>query len=151
MNADIQGKLDAIKAPFQSVIEATDAIPAMVDAAEKVAHDAGFAEGQASIVLPSPTLPDGSVNPDLLYTQAQMDALAVQVRTENDTEVADLKTQLASSPTRGDVDVLTQQNDALKVQIAGLQADLAAKDQSLAAFKQLELEKIKALEVDFSV
>jgi polyhydroxyalkanoate synthesis regulator phasin len=160
MNADIQDKLDAIKAPFQAMMDAADAIPALVDAAEKAKYDAGYADGKASVVLPDPN------GTDKLFTQADMDQLAATAKAEQQkadqdavqpqldalsAQIADLKAQLAASP-----DELSQQIDALKVQVAGLQADLEAansalakKDQEMADFKAAELEKIKALEAEF--
>lgn len=134
MNADIQGKIDAIKAPFQSIMDAADAIPALVDAAEKVAHDAGFTEGQASIVLPDPS------NPSAQYTQADMDSLAAKVRLENDQEVAGLNGQITD---------LQNQVNTLNGQVKDLSTSVAAQTQALVNFKAQELAKLQALAAEF--
>ena len=70
----------------------------------------GFAEGQASIVLPDPA------DPNKIYTQGDMDKLAVQVRGEKDAEYAPV--------------------------IAGKDQLLAEKDAELASVK-LEREQLK--------
>lgn len=82
MTQEIQAKIDAVKAPFIASAEAADAIPALVDAREQAKYDEGFAAGEVSgiqkgkdmIELPSPTLPDGTVDETLRYTQEQMDS-----------------------------------------------------------------------------
>jgi hypothetical protein len=119
MNADIQSKLDAIKAPFQSVIEATDALPALVDAAEQAKFDEGYlkglAEGEVTGIEKGKgmiQLPDAT-DPTVQYTQAQLneavtagkeqqkledqvqiDALNAQI-TEKDTKISNLENQVA--------------------------------------------------------
>ncbi len=147
MNADIQAKLDVIKQPAQVVIDAADSIPALVDVAVASAKDEGFKAGAASIVLPAPT------DPTAQYTQAQMDAAFVQAKSEQlavDQPIIDgLNAQLAANPDKAALDLAKQQLDAMQIQVASLQADLAAKDQSLAAFKQAELDKLTLLEADF--
>lgn len=100
MNADIQGKLDAIKAPALSIVEAADALPALIDAQELVKYNEGFQAGKDSIQLPDPN------DPTVIYTQAQMDAAVTagkeQQRSEDQVvidaqagEIAALKVQLA--------------------------------------------------------
>lgn len=96
MNLEIQAQLDVIKAPAQAQLDAANAIPSLVDTAEAAADAAGFARGQASIVLPDPT------DPSAQYTQAQMDALAEVVRGENDVEVSGLNDKIAALQTQVD-------------------------------------------------
>lgn len=79
----------------------------------------GFAEGQASIVLPDPA------DPSAQYTQAQMDELAVIVRGENDAEVAGLQ---------GQIDSLRQELDSVK----------AGQAQAVADVKAALIEKVKS-------
>jgi hypothetical protein len=86
--------------------------------------DGKFKEGQASIILPEPG------NPDAQYTQAQMDALAVQVREEKD---AEYKVQI----------------DALNAQIADAAANVDVKvTEAMASVKKDIANKIKAAQAD---
>lgn len=137
MNADIQAKLDAIKAPFQSVIDATDAVPALVDAAEKAKYDEGYnvgradgiEEGKAMIQLPSPTLPDGTPNPDLIYTQQQL----------NDAVTAGKEQQKAEDQVA---------IDALNAQITEKDGKIANLENQVAQFETLKAEAIAAFKAE---
>ncbi len=142
-NADIQSKLDVIVAPNQAVIDAANSIPALVDTATTAADAAGFARGQASIVLPLPT------DPAAQYTQAQMDAAFAQAKAEQlavDQPIIDgLNATIAAAPQQAALDLANQQIASLQTQIATLQADAV----SMVAFKASELAKVQALETDF--
>lgn len=94
----------------------------------------GFAEGQASIVLPDPA------DPSAQYTQAQMDELAVIVRGENDAEVAGLQ---------GQIDSLRQELDSVKAGQAQAISDLkVAMVDKVRAFKQSGDQSEEALIAD---
>lgn len=130
MNAEIQGKIDAIKAPFQGMIDAADAIPALVDAAELAKFNEGFVSGQASIVLPSPD------SPDVVYTQADMDKLAEIVRAENVEALAAKDVELAG---------LGEKLVTLQAEVDGLPQVLA---DAVTTAKSEFLAKLEAVEVD---
>jgi hypothetical protein len=145
-NADIQAKLDVIKSPSQSVIDAADAIPPLIDAATSAARDEGFAAGQASIILPSPTLPNGEVDPALKYTQDDMDKAFVQAKSEqlavDQPQIDSLSAAVVQA--QADLAAAKAANDAL-------QSDLDVKvkagvDAGVAAFKAAELPKLLDLE-----
>lgn len=126
MNTDIQGKLDAIKAPFQSVIEAADALPALIDADRAVAVNEGIEIGKGMIQLP-----DAS-NPDAIYTQSQMDAAVSSGKEQQ----------------KGEDQV---QIDSLTGDVAALKQSLVDSNSALdsVAKKYSDLvERVKAVEAD---
>lgn len=126
MNADIQSKIDGAKAPFQTVIENLDAIPALVDAAELVKYNEGVEDGKAMIQLPDPT------DPAAQYTQEQMDAAVTagkeQQRSEDQVTIDAQGAELA----------------ALKQQLVDLQG---VADGAVAKYTSLA-ERVKAANVD---
>lgn len=130
MNADIQGKLDLIKAPALAQIEAADAIPALVDAEVKAFGESEYLRGQASIVLPEPG------TGELIYSQEDADKLAEVVRGENDEEVAKLT-------------AVVSEKDA---KIVELESALVSKDaEKEQALKDLSVEiggMIEKVEID---
>jgi hypothetical protein len=182
MNADIQGKIDSIKAPFQGVMDAADAIPALVDAAEQAKYDAGksdgdavgyargFQDGKDSIQLPSPTLPDGSSDPALIYTQAQMDAAVTAGKAQQSAEdqvafneqvakvadlskqVADLQAQLAGQVPADDlkkqiVDLQTERDGlraAIQVEIDDAKTDTDRLEKALAPIVEVPVDPVPA-------
>lgn len=128
MKSDIQAKLDAIKAPFSEQLAKIEEIPLAVEAGEKAAWDEGFVKGQESMVLPDPT------DPTAQYTQADMDALAAQVRLEKDNEYKDkmdnLNAQISDLSTKvGNLE--NQLAQAGEVAVGAFKADLAAKYEAL--------------------
>lgn len=138
MTPDIKNQLDAVIAPFQASIDAANAIPALVDATEKANYDLGFTAGQASIILPSPTDPTAN------YTQADMDALAVLVRSENKAQLEAKDVEIAS---------LGVERDGLQVQVDGIptlvsEAVATVKSDLLAKYKELEVV-IQSFETGF--
>lgn len=122
MNAEIQSKIDAVKAPFQSMIDAADAIPALVDAAELVKFNEGVEVGKGMIVLPDPT------NPDAQYTQSQMDEAVTsgkeQQKSEDQVLIDDLGVKLSGLQVSSDA--LALECEALKVKYADLAAKVKA-------------------------
>ena len=129
MNADIQGKLDAIKAVFQPILDAADAVPALVDAQELVKYNEGVEAGKAMIVLPDPA------NPDAQYTQSQMDAAVSsgkeQQASEDQVQIADLGGKLASvqesaAALQINCDALNAKYDDLVAKVKAANADDAA-------------------------
>jgi len=129
MNAEIQGKLDAIKAPIQGMLDAADAIPALVDQAELVSYNKGVEDGKAMIVLPDPT------NPDNIYTQAQMDEAVsngkAQQKSEDDVVISDLSVKLSALQTSYDAAAL--ECEALKAKYDDLVAKVKAANADDAA------------------
>jgi hypothetical protein len=136
MTQDIQAKLDLIKLPAQQTIEAADAIPALVDAAVAEFGASEFKRGQDSIILPPATNPDGTVNEDLKYTQANMDDLAAQVRLENKEQVDALNAQITelSAKLQGAVDAAAGEQGRIDAAVANTKRDIG--------------QKIMAVEVD---
>lgn len=129
MTPDIRSQLDAVIAPFQASIDAANSIPALVDATEKVNYDLGFADGQASIILPSPTDPTAN------YTQADMDALAVLVRSENKAQLEAKDEEIAAIALVRDG--LQAQVDDFSNQVSN--AVSLVKSDLLAKYKELQV------------
>lgn len=128
MTQDIQDKVNFIAGAFQPVIDAANAIPALVDERELVKYNEGFADGKASIQLPDPT------NPDAIYTQSQMDAAVTagkeQQKSEDQimidglgTEVAALKQSLTDS--NGALDSMAKKYSDLVERVKAVEADNA--------------------------
>lgn len=145
MTAEIQVKIDAVKAPFQTVIEAADAIPALVDAAEKAAYDKGFAEGNVAgiaagkdmIVLPA----EGTG--ELVYTQEQLaEAVSngkVQQAAEDQLVIDDLKKQLEAAQA-----ALVGKDEEKAQALAVLRADMIAKVQNFEANEDQSMKDLLA-------
>ena len=131
MNADIQAKLDAIKAVFQPIVEAADAVPALVDAAELAKYNQGVVDGKAMIQVGNPG------DPANIYSQAQMDAA-----------VSAGKAQQASQD-KADLDAANAKSSDLQAKVdAGVaaQADLQSKfDALVAKVKDVESKLLNEL------
>lgn len=126
MNQDIQDKVNIIAGAFQPVIDAANAIPALVDAQELVKYNEGVEAGKAMIQLPDPT------DPTAIYSQAQMDAA-----------VSAGKEQQASED-KVAFDAQGADLAALKQQIADLQG---VADAAVAKYSNLA-ERVKQANVD---
>ena len=145
MTPEIQAQLDLIKAPFQAVMDAANAVPALVDAEVAAFGAAEFARGQASIIIADPA------NPDNLYTQAQMDAAFVQAKGEqlaaDQVQIDSLGEALSAShldvaAMKAQVDALQSEMD-LKVQ-AGIDAGVESfKAASRALYDSSKIDDIE--------
>jgi flagellar biosynthesis/type III secretory pathway protein FliH len=101
----------------------------------------GYEEGKAAIELPAPVLEDGSVNPEAIYTQAQMnDAVNTgkeEVRFELQPQIDAMSAQLAE---------VKAELEALKaVPAVDVEAEKAA---AVAALKKEIAGKIRNSQID---
>lgn len=101
----------------------------------------GYEDGKASIELPAPVLEDGSVNPDLIYTQQQMNDA---VNTGKEEVRQELQPQ---------IDVLSADLGAVKAELEALKAvpviDVEAeKAAAVAALKKDVAAKIRNSQID---
>jgi flagellar biosynthesis/type III secretory pathway protein FliH len=124
--------MDTLKGIETMAQEGQGSLQEEFDAVRKEGYDKGYADGQASIVLPDPN------NPDKKYSQADVDQIVLN--TSNDVKAAD----------QAQMDALSAQVADVQKQLLDLQANGAQQvADSIAAFKAQELGKLKALESDF--
>ena len=131
---DMTGLFDEIKVHASAIVEKIDAAAIGLEdekaASYKSGYDVGYAEGKASVVLPS-------VEGEKLYTQGDMDALAAVAKDEQ------AKADLAVYQPQ--IDALNESVAALQVKVDGFEAEkMAAVDAKVAEL----VAEFEAAEVD---
>lgn len=122
---DMTGLFDEIKAKANEIVVKIDeAAVGLADekaASYKAGYDLGYAEGKASVVLPDPS------SGELLFTQADMDKLAVVAKEEQ---------------AKADAALFQPQIDELAAKVAALQAQVdgfPAEKEAAVLAKQAEI------------
>lgn len=134
MNADIQAQLDAIKAPFQGVIAAADAVPALVEKAVADAKQEGIETGKAMIQLP-----DAS-DPTAVYTQEQMNKAINDKEAEVTGKLQPQIDALNAQVTEKDAKLANLENRTTQFEVEKADAVRVAKKEMLAGFKNVEID-----------
>lgn len=131
---DMTGLFDEIKVHAAAIVEKIDSAAVGLEeekaASYKAGYDTGYAEGKASVVLPS----EGG---DKIYSQADMDNLAAVAKAEQQKADQDLF--------QPQIDKLSADMAAMQVVVDGFEAD---KQAAVEAKVQELVAEFEAAEVD---